>query len=96
MFAGLWEAWRANEEAEWVRTFAMITGAPGKVSGQVHDRQPVILPPTDWSDWLSGEPDVAKDILANHPEPLLVFHPVSKAVSNVRNQGEALIEPIEG
>lgn len=94
MFAGLWEAWRPDDEAEWTRTFTIVTGAPGKVSGQVHDRQPVILPPADWNDWLTSEPDVAKDILDKIPEAELAFYPVSKAVNNVRNHGSQLIEEV--
>ena len=94
MFAGLWEGWKPDDEAEWLHTFTIITGAPGKVSGDIHDRQPVILPPDEWHDWLTAEPDVAKDILERHPEAELTFYPVSKAVNNVRNHGEELIAPV--
>jgi putative SOS response-associated peptidase YedK len=48
IFAGLWEAWRASEADEWVRTFTIVTGEPGRVSGDIHDRQPIILPPELW------------------------------------------------
>ena len=95
-FAGLWEAWRdkSDPEAEWVRTFTILTGDPGKVSGDVHDRQPVILPPELWERWLTAPVAEASALLAKVPEADLVYHPVSKAVSSPRNKGEELIEPI--
>lgn len=94
MFAGLWEVWRPSEEAEWLKTFAVVTGAPGLVSGDIHDRAPVILPPADWIDWLTEGPDVASDILAKVKEPHLLYHPVTKAVGSVKNDGPELVEPI--
>jgi len=83
MFAGLWEAWRdkTNPEAEWVRTFTILTGEPGKVSGDVHDRQPVILPAEIWESWLTATADEAAALLAEVPEAELVYHPVSKPIA---------------
>ena len=98
MFAGLWEAWKdpADPTAEWIRTYTVITGDPGKVSGDVHDRQPVILPPAMWEMWLvDGTPDEAGTLLNEVPEAELAYHPVTKAVSSPKSQGEQLVEPIE-
>lgn len=94
MFAGLWEVWKPGDEADWLRTFTIVTGPPGLVSGDIHDRMPVILPPTDWLDWLTEGPDVAADILLKVTEPALEYHPVTKAVGSVRNDGPELVEPI--
>lgn len=94
LFAGLWEAWRPGEDAEWVKTYTIITGAPGRVSGDIHDRQPVILPPDTWADWLGEGADVASDILSNAPEAELAYYPVSRAVGSPRNKGPELLEPI--
>lgn len=95
MFAGLWEAWRPAEGEEWVRTFTIVTGEPGKVSGDIHDRQPVILPPDCWQEWVEGTQEEAGLILSSVPEAELVYHPVPKAVGSPRNQGPELVEPIE-
>jgi putative SOS response-associated peptidase YedK len=97
MFAGLWEAWKDKTDptAEWIKTFTIITGEPGKVSGDIHDRQPVILPPDMWEQWLDGTYQDAATMLASVPEAELVYYPVSKAVSSPKNQGEQLVEPIE-
>lgn len=94
MFAGLWEVWRPSDDAEWLRTFTIVTGPPGLVSGDIHDRAPVILPPGNWLAWLTEGPDVAKDILTHFAEPDLAYHPVTKAVGNVRNDRPELVEPI--
>jgi putative SOS response-associated peptidase YedK len=94
MFAGLWEVWRPAEGEEWVKTFAIVTGEPGKVSGDIHDRQPVILPPDLWAVWCDGLPDEASATLVAAPEAELVYHPVNTKVGNPRNKGSELVEPI--
>jgi len=95
MFAGLWEGWRESPEAEWVHTFTVITGEPGKVSGDIHDRQPVILPADLWAAWCEAPPADAAGILDKVPEADLVYYPVSKAVGSPKNKGSELVEPIE-
>jgi putative SOS response-associated peptidase YedK len=97
LFAGLWEAWRPidDEAAEWYRSFTIITGEPGKVSGDIHDRQPVILQPDAWETWLDGTPQEAADVIASAPEAALAYYPVPKAVGSPRNKGPELVQPIE-
>lgn len=95
MFAGLWERWKPADDAEWLHTFTIITAEPGKVSGDVHDRQPVILPPTSWQEWLTDEPDVAADVLQNAPEAELTYHPVTKAVGSPKNQGSEMVQSVD-
>lgn len=94
MFAGLWEAWRASDADEWTRTYTIVTGEPGRVSGDIHDRQPVILPPDLLDAWLTVSPEDALALLKVLPEAELTYHPVSKAVGNVRHKGPELVEPI--
>jgi putative SOS response-associated peptidase YedK len=94
MFAGLWEAWKPISEDHHVRIITVINGAPGKVSGDIHDRQPVILPPDLWQAWIGGTPDEASAMLAAIPEAELVFHPLPKAVGSPRTNGAELVEPI--
>ena len=95
MFAGLWEAWKRTDEADWLHTFTIITGEPGKVSGDIHDRQPVILPAASWMDWLTDEAEIAQHILTQAPEAPLTYYPVSKAVGSPRNQAPELVAPID-
>ncbi|WP_291781372.1 SOS response-associated peptidase [Luteibacter sp.] len=94
MMAGLWEGWRLTDGDPWVHTFTVLTGEPGRVSGDIHDRQPVILPPDLWQPWCEGSASDAGTVLAQVPEAQLAYHAVTKAVSNPRSQGPELIEPI--
>lgn len=94
MFAGLWEAWRASDADEWIRTYTIVTGEPGRVSGDIHDRQPVILPPDLLDAWLTVSPEDALALLKVLPEAELTYHPVSTAVGNVHHKGPELVEPI--
>ncbi len=95
--AGLWEGWKpANEpDAPWQRTFAVLTGEAGLVAGNVHDRQPVILPPERLGDWLQGSPAEARRVLHTLPETELAFHPVNRRVGSVKNQDADLLERID-
>lgn len=95
LFAGVWEAWRPDETAEWLRTFTIVTGEPGEVSRDIHDRQPVILPARAWSTWLTGTPEEAALLLADAHQPALVYYPVGKAVGSPRNNGPELVQKIE-
>lgn len=94
MFAGLWGGWRASQDEEWTQTFTIITGEPGKVSGDIHDWQPVILPPDLWQVWIEGSPDGASATLVAAREAELVYHPVTKAVGKPTNKGRELVQPI--
>ena len=93
--SGLWEGWKPAEAAEWLHTFTILTGEPGKVSGDMHDRQPVILPPQSWQEWLTDEPDVAADLLQHAHEAALAYYPVTKVVGSPRNKGPEVVEAIE-
>lgn len=94
MFAGLWEAWRPSDAGEWLRTFAIITGEPGKVSGDIHDRQPVILPPDRWDMWLTGTAQDGHAALRDLPNADLAYYAVPKAVGSPRNRGPELVQPL--
>lgn len=95
-FAGLWSSWRDPEKGgeRPKLTFTIITGKPGLVSGEVHDRQPVILPAERWEAWLDLDDDQGAAILDSLPDAPLAYYPVSTAVNNVRNQGPKLIQEV--
>lgn len=95
LFAGLWESWRETKEAEPLYTYTIVTGPPGIVSGDIHDRAPVILAPDAWNEWLYAEPGSAADLLASAKEPMLAYHPVPKAVGSPKNDNPQLVEPSE-
>ena len=94
MFAGLWESWRETKDAEPLRTFTIVTGSPGLVSGDIHDRAPVMLEEGGCDAWLTGEAADAADVLKAAHEPRLTYFPVPKAVGSPQNDSPELVEPI--
>ena len=96
--AGIWEAWKPklDPESDWIRTFALLTGGAGIVSGSIHDRQPVILPPDRLGPWLDGSPDKALNVLDDLPVAPLAYYPVTPDVGSVRNQGPEMVKPLDG
>lgn len=94
LFAGLWEHWWPVKDAEPVLTFTIVTGPPGIVSGDIHDRAPLILPPESWEPWLAGTVDDAKRIVDSTAERELTYYPVSKAVGAPRNDRPELVEQV--
>jgi putative SOS response-associated peptidase YedK len=93
MFAGLWSRWRNPDDGMPIDSYAILTGAALGVVGEIHDRQPHVLPPDRWATWLEATVPQALDLL--EPEPLPVrYHAVGTAVGNVRNDDARLVEPV--
>jgi putative SOS response-associated peptidase YedK len=51
--AGLWSAWKNPKTEAWEDTFAILTGDANQVMQPVHDRQPVILEPREYAEYLA-------------------------------------------
>ncbi len=92
--AGVTELWRGPDGP--VRTVCLITTEPNELLCGIHDRMPVIVSPEDYSAWLdvaNNKPDQLKRFIQSYPAKRMAVHPVSKAVSNARNEGPELVEP---
>jgi putative SOS response-associated peptidase YedK len=98
--AGLWADWRGpDRKGEPLRTCTIITTTPNQTMAPIHDRMPVILPPSAWDTWLDpAYDDVAAlgKLLVPAPGGLLTAHPVSTAVNSVRNDGPDLVVEATG
>jgi putative SOS response-associated peptidase YedK len=92
MFAGLWEHWNSPEGP--VESYTIVTRDADGPEAVLHDRRPVMLPPTLLHDWIHGSTDDAMGVVMAAPDPALTWHPVDSAVGNVRNQGPQLIERV--
>jgi putative SOS response-associated peptidase YedK len=100
-FAGLWESWRprpahGDRDGRVVSCTIITTSANGRIR-PLHDRMPVVLPPSAWDAWLDRDNhDVAslQRLLEPAPAELFDLVPVSAAVSDVRNDGPGLIERV--
>ncbi|WP_132432571.1 SOS response-associated peptidase [Pseudonocardia endophytica] len=106
--AGIWEYWKPKDDPELseqypdglVTASVLTTEAVGPLS-QVHDRMPLVLPPSAWEAWLDPDRDAKDDsvsALLVPPSPELVatfeIRPVSSQVNSVRNNGPELLERI--
>lgn len=95
VFAGLYQWWRDGEE--YLLTCSVITTQALGQLEQIHDRMPLLVSPNHHSQWL-GETEPSEDLLAAVDFELLAdleIRPVSRAVGNVRNDDERLVERIE-
>lgn len=95
-FAGLWSVWHPPEpDREPLRTCTIITTAAAGPAAELHDRMPLVLPPTAWDAWLDrDERDVpALEALLAEADAALVYHPVSPEVNTPRNNHPGLVTP---
>lgn len=101
--AGLYEFWRDptlpdQDPNRWLLSCTIITQQAGDLVGEIHDRNPVVIPPVlrdAWLDCSGDDPATAARLLDRIPEARLLPDVVSKAVGNVKNNGPELIEPVE-
>ena len=92
-FAGLWDAWKDPANGEWLQTFAVITTEANELTGQVHDRMPVILHARDYDRWLErGEAEqLPVDLLRPYEAEEMRVDACNPAVGNVRNNGPEML-----
>jgi putative SOS response-associated peptidase YedK len=100
--AGLYEIWRdptkTDDDPDRFRwTCTVLTTDAEDDLGHIHDRMPLMVERDRWGAWLdprtSGRDDLLGLLVPAAPGRLEAF-PVSPLVSNVRNNGPELVEPI--
>ena len=76
----------------------IVTAAADQGLVDIHDRRPLVLSPEAAREWMRQEISgkEASEIAASGCVPANQFswHPVSRAVGNVKNQGAELIQPV--
>src|SRR6478735_5415967 len=97
--AGLYEIWRdptkADDDPDRFRwTCTVITTEAEDSVGHIHDRMPLMVERERWSDWLDPRVGGDLDLLVPAAPGQLEAYPVSTLVSNVRNNGPELLEPL--
>jgi putative SOS response-associated peptidase YedK len=90
----IWENWKDPTRGEWVRTFAVITMDANELLGEIHDRMPLILAPSDYMRWLSDKPD-PRDLMRPHPAGPMRMWPISTRVNRPENDDLSVVEPVK-
>lgn len=100
--AGLYEIWRdpaadQDDPHPFLWTCTLLTTSATDELGHIHDRMPLMVTPERLDDWLDpvhDDPETVRQLLTPAAPGALAAYPVSRAVSNVRNNGAHLIDPI--
>jgi putative SOS response-associated peptidase YedK len=50
--AGVWALWKNPKSSQWERTFATFTSEPNALIEKIHIRQPIVIEPQDFEEWL--------------------------------------------
>ena len=87
-FGALWSAWGD------MVTVAVVTLAAGPNLDHIHDREPLVVEPSDWPLWLGEAGHGAARLMRVTAPGVLTSHRVATAVNSNRAQGPELIEPI--
>lgn len=92
--AALWDVWRGGEEP--LLSCTLVTTAAAPSFKPWHSRMPVFLTADEVDRWLdhSTAIDRADRIFRNELKTTLRLVPLNRAVSNARNKGEDLLEPL--
>jgi len=93
-FAGLWERWEKQEPA--IESCSLITIGPNAVMEPIHHRMPVILPTTQYDEWLNTslhETERLNRLLRPFPPEEMEAYPVSLMVNNPRHDQPECMNP---
>ena len=101
LLAGLYEWWRSPAD-EWLLSATILTreSMPGPLA-ELHDRVPVFLDRDDLGEWLDpanlGDAALLGDFAGRAAlvAERLAMHPVARRVGNVRENDDALVEPVD-
>lgn len=94
--AGLSSQW-INAEGKQIETYTILTTTPNDLMHGIHDRMPVIFQRAEAIRWLDSQEDpvqLIQELCQPFDASEMEAYPVSKAVGNVRNDEESLIEPL--
>jgi putative SOS response-associated peptidase YedK len=95
-FAGLWDEWLSPDGSQ-VKSCTIITTEPNALMTTLHNRMPVILPASAYSQWLDPspqKPETLQGLLTQYPAAEMTAHPVSTLVNSPANDRPELIMPL--
>jgi putative SOS response-associated peptidase YedK len=66
--AGVWAPWKNPKTEQWEKTFSTFTSEPNGLIEEIHIRQPIILEPSEFEEWLSPSERPPVHLLRVMPE----------------------------
>jgi putative SOS response-associated peptidase YedK len=93
--AAVWQDWALPDNANPIRSVAIVTTAANTAMRTIHHRMPVILEEQDWPLWLGEGGHGAARLMTAPSDETLRMHRVDRAVNSNRAQGPQLIAPVE-
>jgi putative SOS response-associated peptidase YedK len=92
-FEGLWERWTSPDGIT-LESCTVITTGANELVLPVHDRMPVILDPSRYSDWLDPknvDTGLLLPLLSPWPAGEMAAAPANPVVNNARKEGPACL-----
>jgi putative SOS response-associated peptidase YedK len=92
----LWDRWESPDKGV-IETCTILTTAANAVLAPIHDRMPVILPPTEYARWLDPalqNTDSLGPLLVPFPPEDMMAFPVSTRVNAPSVDDEKCIAPL--
>lgn len=77
--AGLWSPWLNPRTGQWEQTFSILTGEANETMQPIHDRQPEILAPQEYTEYLATAPRPPLHLLRILPANELHARPSTEA-----------------
>ena len=74
--AGVWSPWMNPKTGQWEDTFSILTSDANGKMGEIHDRQPVILEPREYGEWLAESERAPVHLLRILAEEEMVVDPL--------------------
>ena len=93
-FAALWEQW--DRDGQHLETFTIVTTVASPALSDIHDRQPVVVDPDDFADWLGPDTPVEtlQEIIRTPHDGPYEIRPVSDRVNRVSNDTPDILAPL--
>lgn len=95
-FAGAWEQWEGPDHSL-VESCTLFTTEPNELVRPIHDRMPVILPPSAYAAWLDPGAKAADvvPLLRPYPAEAMQTYPVGLAVNRPTHDRPDCIAPAD-
>ncbi len=94
-FAGIWERYCGRDGSE-VLSCSIITTEANALMARIHNtkcRMPVIVDPDNQEQWLNGNDEDARALMATYVDGALEVHQVSKMLNNPLFDAPQCVEP---